>query len=226
LFVGSGASPEGERPFLDALEISGGSASAQKPRRLFRSEAPWYQLPIELLDDAHLLVRRESVTAPPSYFVRDLGAGTLRQVTAFPNPAPQLAGVQKEVIHYRRADGVELSAILYLPAGHRPADGPLPLLLWAYPLEFKSADAAGQLTPSPYRFEQIAWSSPVIWVARGYAVLDNPSMPIVGAGEAEPNDTYVEQLVADATAAVDEVVRRGLPSAAGSPSPATPTAPS
>jgi dipeptidyl aminopeptidase/acylaminoacyl peptidase len=212
-FAGPGASPEGERPFLDALDVRGGggaSASAPKPRRLFRSAAPWYENPVDLLDGTHLLVRRESVTAPPNYFVRDLAAGTLRQVTSFPNPAPQLAGVQKEVIHYRRADGVELSAILYLPAGHRPGDGPLPLLLWAYPLEFKSADAAGQLTPSPYRFQQISWSSPVIWVARGYAVLDNPSMPIVGAGEAEPNDTYVEQLVADATAAVDEVVRRGV----------------
>jgi len=214
-FAGLGASPEGEQPFLDALDLgTEGKAgrATYKTRRLFHSAAPYFEQPLELLDPAGrtLLLRRESVSEPPNYFVRDWKAGTQRQITTFPNPAPQLAGVHKEVIHYRRADGVELSATLYLPAGHRPEDGPLPLLLWAYPEEFKSAEAAGQVTPSPYRFEQIAWYSPMLWVLRGYAVLDNPSMPIVGAGEEEPNDTYVQQLVADATAAVDEVVRRGV----------------
>jgi dipeptidyl aminopeptidase/acylaminoacyl peptidase len=212
-FAGPGASPEGQRPFLDAWDLGG--KPPRQPKRLFHSEGPYYEVPIDLLDDAgkSLLVRRESATEPANYFVRDLAAGSggsLRPITAFPNPAPQLAGVHKEVIHYRRADGVELSATLYLPPGYKPADGPLPLLMWAYPQEFKSADAAAQVTPSPYRFEQINWYSPVIWVTRGYAVLDNPSMPIVGAGEAEPNDTYVQQLVADAQAAVDEVVRRGV----------------
>src|SRR5262249_28585400 len=208
--AGPGASPEGERPFLDALDLRG--KAPHPTRRLFRSAAPFFEQPVELFDPAGrtLLLRRESVTEPPNYFVRDMKAGTLRQITAFPNPAPQLASVHKEVIHYRRADGVGLSATLYLPPGHRPEDGPLPLLLWAYPQELKSADAASQVNPSPYRFEQINWYSPVIWVLRGYAVLDNPGMPIVGAGEEEPNDTYVQQLVADATAAVDEVVRRGV----------------
>jgi dipeptidyl aminopeptidase/acylaminoacyl peptidase len=214
-FAGIGASPEGERPFVDALDLS--QAAPRKAERLFHSAAPYFELPIDLLDDAgkSLLVRRESTTEPPNYFVRDLGGKggserQERQVTSFPNPAPQLAGVQKEVIHYHRADGVEISATLYLPPGHKPADGPLPLLMWAYPAEFKSAAAAGQVNPSPYRFEQVNWYSPVIWVTRGYAVLDNPGMPIIGAGETEPNDTYVQQLVADAQAAVDEVVRRGV----------------
>ena len=209
-FAGVGASPEGERPFLDILDLGG--AAPHQARRLFRSAAPYYELPVDLLDDAgkRLLVRRESATEPPNYFVRDLNGTAVRQVTAFPNPVPQLAGVHKEVLHYHRADGVEISATLYLPPGYKPADGPLPLLMWAYPQEFKSAAAAGQVTPSPYRFEQVNWYSPVIWVTRGYAVLDNPGMPIVGAGEAEPNDTYVQQLVADAQAAVDEVVRRGV----------------
>ncbi|HEV7517870.1 MAG TPA: prolyl oligopeptidase family serine peptidase, partial [Thermoanaerobaculia bacterium] len=209
-FAGTGAAPEGERPFLDALDLIG--KAPRQPKRLFRSAAPYFEEPVDLLDDAgkSLLVRRESPSEPPNYFVRDLAAGKLRPVTAFPNPVPQLAGVHKEVIHYRRADGVELSATLYLPSGYKAGDGPLPLLMWAYPQEFKSADAAAQVTPSPYRFEQVNWYSPMIWVTRGYAVLDNPTMPIVGAGEAEPNDTYVQQLVADAQAAVDEVVRRGV----------------
>ncbi|MEA2691170.1 MAG: hypothetical protein QOJ16_557 [Acidobacteriota bacterium] len=209
-FAGIGSSPEGERPFLDALDLSG--KAPRQPKRLFHSASPYFELPVDLLDDAgkSLLVRRESPTEPPNYFVRDLTGGKLRPVTAFPNPAPQLAGVHKEVIHYRRADGVELSATLYLPAGYKAADGALPVLMWAYPQEFKSTAAAAQVTPSPYRFEQINWYSPMIWVTRGYAVLDNPGMPIVGAGEVEPNDTYVQQLVADAQAAVDEVVRRGV----------------
>jgi dipeptidyl aminopeptidase/acylaminoacyl peptidase len=209
--AGDGASPEGDRPFLDALDLATGSTE-----RLFRSEAPFYERPLALLDPgvrARLLTRREAVEQPPSFFVRGLGAeapGAPRQLTRFPHPTPQLLGAAKELIRYRRADGVELTATLYLPPGKTPEDGPFPLLMWAYPQEFKSADAASQVTDSPYRFARIGWSSPLLFLARGYAVLDDPSMPIVGEGDDEPNDTYVEQLVASARAAVDEVVRRGV----------------
>jgi dipeptidyl aminopeptidase/acylaminoacyl peptidase len=84
------------------------------------------------------------------------------------------------------------------------------MLMWAYPREFKSAKAAGQVTGSPYRFVRVSSSSPLLFLAAGFAVLDNPTMPIVGEGDDEPNDKYVEQLVASAKAAVDEVVRRGV----------------
>ncbi|HYG61714.1 MAG TPA: prolyl oligopeptidase family serine peptidase [Thermoanaerobaculia bacterium] len=208
--TGDGASPEGDRPFLDAYDLT-----TRKARRLFRSEAPFYEdplLPLPSRDNAvrELLVRRESVMEPPNYFVRDLRTGKLRQLTSFPHPMPQLAGLQKELVRYKRDDGVQLTATLYLPPGYKPADGPLPLLMWAYPEEFKSADAASQVQDSPYRFDRVAPGSPLVWLAAGYAVLDNPTMPIVGAGDAEPNDTYVEQLVASARAAVDEMVRRGV----------------
>lgn len=206
--AGEGASPEGDRPFLDRYDPATG-----KTERLFRSEAPFYEQPIQLLDDTGrlLLVRRESREEPPNFFLRDLQTGELRQVTAFPHPTPQLRGVQKELVRYRRADGVDLTATLYLPPGYAAEkDGPLPLLLWVYPREFKSAEAAGQVTDSPYRFDRVAWYSAVMWVARGYAVLDDPSMPIVGEGEAEPNDRYVAQLVASAEAAIDEAVKRGV----------------
>jgi dipeptidyl aminopeptidase/acylaminoacyl peptidase len=143
--------------------------------------------------------------------MRDLADGTLRQLTFFPHPTPQLAGIQKELIRYNREDGLDLTATLYTPAGYDPAvDGPLPMLMWAYPREFKSADAAGQVNDSPYRFDWVGWWSPVLWLTQGYAALDGPTMPIIGEGDAEPNDTYVEQLVASAAAAVDEVVRRGV----------------
>jgi dipeptidyl aminopeptidase/acylaminoacyl peptidase len=205
--LGDGASAEGDRPFLDALDLT-----TKKTRRLFRSEAPYYELPVDLLDAGgkQLLQRRETVDQTPNYYVRDLASGKLRQLTRFPHPTPQLAGIRKELIRYQRADGVQLTATLFTPAGWKPADGPLPMLMWAYPQEFKSADAAGQVTDSPYRFARAGAGSPLVWLTLGYAVLDNPSLPIVGEGTTEPNDTYVQQLVASAQAAVDEVVRRGV----------------
>lgn len=206
--VGDGASPEGDRPFLDVFDTLHRESS-----RLFRSEAPHYERPVTPLSKEGRLVItvRESVEEVPNYYVRDLVAGTLRQITFFPHPTPQLSGLQKELIHYQRADGVDLNATLYLPPGYDPeADGPLPMLVWAYPREFRSADAAGQVRDSPYRFDWIGWWSPVLWLTQGYAALDGPTMPIIGEGDQQPNDTYVEQLVASATAAVDEVVRRGV----------------
>jgi dipeptidyl aminopeptidase/acylaminoacyl peptidase len=205
--LGEGASTEGNRPFLDALDVA-----SRKTKRLFRSAAPYFEIPVDLLDDGgrQILQRRETVDEPPNYYVRDLASGKLRQLTHFPHPTPQLAGIHKELIRYRRADGVGLTATLYTPAGWKPADGPLPMLMWAYPQEFKSADAAGQVQDSPYRFARAGAGSPLVWLTQGYAVLDNPSMPIVGEGTQEPNDTYVQQLVASAQGAVDEVVRRGV----------------
>ncbi|MFC0677131.1 S9 family peptidase [Lysobacter korlensis] len=205
--IGDGASPEGDRPFVDRWQLADGSKS-----RLFHSQAPHYEYPYALLDDAgqSLLTRREAPSDPPNYFVRN-GDGTPRALTRFEHPAPQLKGVTKEQIRYKRKDGVELTGNLYLPPGYDPKrDGPLPLLMWAYPAEFKSASAASQVTDSPYRFNAIGYWGPQPFLARGFAVLDDPSMPIVGEGDAEPNDTYVEQLVASAEAAVDEVVRRGV----------------
>ena len=204
---GEGASPEGDRPFLDALDLS-----TKKTKRLFRSEAPYYEEPVALLgtDGRYALVRREAVEEPANYFVRDLKTKQLRQITRFPHPTPQLLGIHKELLRYARPDGVQLTATLYTPAGWKAGDAPLPMVMWAYPQEFKSASAAGQVSDSPYRFVRAGWWSPVLWLTQGYAVLDNPSLPIVGEGDKEPNDSYVDQLVASAKAAVDEVVRRGV----------------
>lgn len=205
---GQGASPEGNRPFLDTFDLE-----TQKTTRLFRSEAPYFENPVELLDveKGWLLTRRESQTDPPNYFVRELNGDGLRQITHFADPAPQLKGISKELITYKRDDGVDLTATLYLPAGYdKDKDGPLPTLLWAYPTEFKSKKDAGQVTDSPYRFTRVFWASPMLYLTLGYAVLDDPTMPIIGEGETEPNDTFVQQLVASAQAAVDEVVGRGV----------------
>ncbi len=207
--VGDGASPEGDRPFVDRYDLATG-----KSERLFHSQAPHYEVPVALLDDSgqRLLTTRESPTEPTNYYVRDATAAEpLRALTRFPHPTPQLRDVGKEQIRYRRADGVELTGTLYLPAGYDARrDGPLPVLMWAYPQEFKSAAAASQVTDSPYRFNRISYWGPLPFLARGFAVLDDPSMPIVGEGDAEPNDTYVTQLIASAQAAIDELARRGV----------------
>jgi len=207
--LGEGASPEGDRPFIDRVNLQTGANT-----RLFQSQAPYYEDPQILLDaeGKRALISRESPTEPTNYYVRDLAAnGKLRELTHFPNPLPQLVGVKKEQIRYKRKDGVELTGTLYLPPHYDPKkDGPRPMLMWAYPAEFKSADAAGQVTDSPYRFNRISYWGPQAFLTMGYTVLDNFSVPIVGEGSKEPNDTYIPQLVASAEAAVDEVVRRGV----------------
>ncbi|MCD4690623.1 prolyl oligopeptidase family serine peptidase [bacterium] len=206
--TGEGASPEGDRPFLDAFDTY-----HKETRRLFRSEAPHYERPILVFDKTgrHVLTTREAEEEVPNYFVRDLADGTLRQITFFEHPTPGLLGVSKELIRYQRADGVDLTATLYLPSGYEQGkDGPLPMVMSAYPREFKSAAAAGQVDDSPFRFNWVGWWSPLLWLTQGYSVLEGPTMPIVGEGDEEPNDTYIKQLVASAQAAVDEVVRRGV----------------
>lgn len=135
----------------------------------------------------------------------------MKQLTDFPHPYPQLQGVQKELVSYEREDGLKLSATLYLPEGFEEGSSePLPLLLWAYPREYKSAAAAGQVKRSPYQFTRVYYGSPIFWVTQGYAVLDGAEMPIVGEGEEEPNDTFKKQLIGNAQAALDYLQSRNI----------------
>ncbi|MBB6610939.1 S9 family peptidase [Pontibacter sp. Tf4] len=205
--ISEGGSPEGNRPFLSEFNLK-----SKKANILFRSEAPYYERPVDIIDlDKKLIItRRESEKDAPNYFVRDLGKKQLTQVTTFPHPTPQLEGVQKELLQYERNDGVKLTAVLYLPKDFKKGDAPLPMLMWAYPREFKNAAAAGQVKSSPYEFTRISSGSPLFWVTQGYAVLDRTDIPIVGEGDAQPNDTYNEQLVASAKAAIDKVVSMGV----------------
>ena len=204
---GQGASPQGNRPFLDEYILS-----KKKSVRIWRSEAPHYEWPVDIVDlkNALALTSRESVDEPANFFLRNLRSGELKQLTQFLHPTPQLKGAYKELIKYKRADGVDLSGTLYLPPGKKPSDGPFPVLMWAYPREFKDARSAGQVRRSPYRFTRIRPTSSLIYLAAGYAIFDDPIMPIIGEGEKEPNDTYVEQLVSSAKAAVDVLVERGI----------------
>jgi dipeptidyl aminopeptidase/acylaminoacyl peptidase len=199
-FVSPGASPKGEQPFVATLPIAGGLETI-----LFRSSDPYFTDPIALLANNKLLIRRESVTDPPNYFaVSDsANADDFTQLTKFPNPYAGIKLPTRQLIHYQRADGVELTASLWLPAGYDKSQGPLPTLMEAYPTEFLSRNTAGQVAGSPNRFPHISAFSPVPFTLTGYAVLENASIPIVGEGSQLPNDTYTEQLVASAKAAID-----------------------
>ena len=203
-----GASSEGDRPFVSLLDLKTG-----KSRELWRSAAPYFERPVAVLDATKqaILTTRETPDENPNYYVRNLKARIAPMpVTFFPHPYPQLKGIQKQQLRYKRADGVDLTATLYLPAGYKKSDGPLPTFLWAYPAEFKSKDAASQVSGSPYQFNRISYWGAAAFVTMGYAILDNASIPIVGEGTKEPNDTYVEQLVSSAKAAIDEGVRLGV----------------
>jgi dipeptidyl aminopeptidase/acylaminoacyl peptidase len=130
------------------------------------------------------------------------------QITDFKHPQPDLIGITKELVQYKRGDGVELTANLYLPAKF---DGtPRPTLFWAYPREFKDAKAAGQVKGSKHRFVSAHWASPIHWAAKGWVVMDDFSLPVIGEGDTQPNDTFIEQLVSGATAAVSYVTDRGV----------------
>jgi dipeptidyl aminopeptidase/acylaminoacyl peptidase len=158
-----------------------------------------------------VLTRRESNTERPNFFLRNMKNGDLNQITFFKNPYESLKNIQKQLIKYKRADGVELTGTLYLPEGYdKEKDGALPVFMWAYPKEFKSADAAGQVTDSPYEFISIGWGSPLFWVLQGYAIFDDFGMPIIGEGEEEPNETFLEQLRSGAEAAINHLVDMGV----------------
>jgi dipeptidyl aminopeptidase/acylaminoacyl peptidase len=203
--TGVGSSPEGDRPFLDRLNLK-----TLATNRLFRSDAKAYETVVAPLDDEAktILTRYETPTDPPNYYIRDLSGSSRRAVTEFKDPQPQLRGATHQFITYQRKDGVKLSGTLYLPPGYKPGQH-LPLIVWAYPREFGDPDSASQITGSPNRFTIISGYSHLFLLLSGYAILDNPTMPIVGPGETA-NDHYVEQLVASAEAAIDKVVEMGV----------------
>jgi len=203
--TGQGASPEGDRPFIDRLNLK-----TLASERLFRSDSKSYETVVAPLDDSAgmILTRYETPTDPPNYYVRDLAANSRRAVTDFKDPQPQLRGVTHQFVTYQRKDGVKLSATLYLPPGYKPGTR-LPVVIWAYPREFGDPDSASQITGSPNRFTIVSGYSHLFLLLSGYAILDNPAMPIVGPGETA-NDHYVDQLVASAEAAIDKVVEMGV----------------
>ena len=206
--TGEGATKAGAYPFLATMPLTGGEA-----KRLWTAKAPYYEPVVAMLGEKgeRILTRRESAKLAPNYMIRTVRSGSAKPVTAFADPAPVFAGVTQRTITYARADGLPLSASLYTPAGYdAQRDGPLPTLLWAYPAEYTDAKVAGQTVDQGNRFVRPRGISHLFLLTQGYAILDNPAMPIIGERGTEANDTYVKQLQADAQAAVDAVVKLGV----------------
>jgi len=206
----TGASPKGDLPFLALFDLN-----TKKMEELWRCGEGVFEVITDVLDTKNLvlLTRRESVTEVPNYYIKNLKLKIAdRQITRFANPYPALEGVSKQKIKYKRADGVDLTGDLYLPKGYDPAkDGPLPVLVWAYPREFNNAADAAQVRGSQYTFTRINWGSPVYWVTQGYAVLDNAEMPIVStSADKKPNDDFIQQLKLNARAAIDKLAEMGV----------------
>ncbi len=202
---GLGASKDGDRPFLDKFNLITGQTE-----RLFQSSANSYEQVVAMVsqDGTRVITRRESPTEPPNYFLKTLPSGSSIALTNFKDPAPQLRRIKKELVTYKRADGVPLSFTLYLPPDYKPGTR-LPTVVWAYPREFNDADTAGQITGSTQRFTSIVGPSHLFFLLLGYAILDDAAMPVVGSPE-KVNDTYIDQVVADAKAAIEKGAEMGV----------------
>jgi len=203
--TGLGSSPTGDHPFLDRFNLT-----TLKTEHLFRCDDDHYEVVEAILDQKadKFLTRRESPTEPPNYYVRT-PAGAMTAMTKFPDPQPSIRGIHKELVTYKRNDGVELSFTLYLPADYKQGTR-LPTLIWAYPYEYNDAETASQVSGSTKRFTELnAASGRLFFVMKGYAVLDNAAMPIVGDPDTV-NNTYVEQITADAKAAIDKAASMGV----------------
>jgi dipeptidyl aminopeptidase/acylaminoacyl peptidase len=205
-----GSSPEGDLPFLAVLDLAN-----KKSNILWRSQPGYFEFVTRVIDADKLvlLTRRESEKDMPNYWIKNLKLKIADQpLTSFTSPYPQLAGVSKEKIRYKRADGVDLTGDLYLPKGYDPKkDGKLPLLIWAYPAEYNSAADAAQVRGSEHRFTLLSWASPVFYVTQGYAVLNNAEMPIVATSkEKKPNDNFIDQLKLNAEAALNILDSMGV----------------
>lgn len=207
--IGEGFTPEGQFPFVDQLNLK-----TKAKKTLYRSKYTDKLESISAILDikkGELLVNIQAPTEYPNYYLRKIGSkAEPTKITQFKNPFEKIAGISKEVITYKREDGLELTATLYLPAGYdKTKQEKLPMVMWAYPQEFKDKSSAGQNTTNPNEFIYPYYGSPIYWVMRGYAILDDAAFPIVGEGGEEPNDTFIEQLVSNAKAAIDAVDKLG-----------------
>jgi len=203
--IGDGFTPKGQFPFIDQFNLK-----TLKTSRIYQSVlTDKMERIISLMDvkKGEVFVQLQSKTEYPNYFIRNLKKRIAPiAVTQFPNPFESIKDVEKTLIKYKRKDGVDLSGTLYLPAGYdKTKKEKLPLLIWAYPAEYKDKNSAGQVTTNPNEFTFPYYGSFVYWVTRGYVVLDDAAFPIIGEGNAEPNDTFIEQLVANAEAAINAV---------------------
>ncbi|MBK6941779.1 MAG: S9 family peptidase [Planctomycetes bacterium] len=206
--AGDGATPQGNRPFLDRLDLSTRASSRVWSARDGRYES-FVQFVARAADGARrFVIRTESPSEPPNYALWHERDGELARLTHEVDPHPQLSGVTRELVTYARADGVPLSGTLLMPRERAPGQR-LRLVIHAYPTEFADVNTAGQVNAAPTRFTRLLGTSPAFFLARGYAVLEQATIPIVGPPETV-NDTFIAQVVAAAEAAIDALDARGV----------------
>jgi dipeptidyl aminopeptidase/acylaminoacyl peptidase len=203
--AGSGATPKGDRPFLNRFNLK-----TLQTETVFRCDDNSYETVVAILDDSgdRFITRAETTSEPPNYFIRSAAGKTRQALSAYKDPAPQLRNIRKQLVRYKRPDGVDLSFTIYLPPGYKEGER-LPTVVWAYPLEYTDAGTAGQVSGSTNRFTTITGYSHLFFLLEGYAILDDATMPVVGAPETV-NNTYVEQITASAKAAIDKAVELGV----------------
>lgn len=205
----TGASPKGDLPYIASFDLN-----TKTNNIIWRSAEDNFEMVMEVIDFNNLKVitRRETEKEVPNYYIRSIKENNKIQITNFKNPYQSMEGVTKEKIKYKRKDGVDLTGDLYLPKGYdKTKDGPLPTLLWAYPREFTNAADASQIRGNQHKFTMLNWGSPIFYVTQGYAILDNAEMPIVAtSADKKPNDDFVNQLILNATAAIDKLVELGI----------------
>ena len=200
--VGRRADPAGSRAYLDRIRLD--SLTAEQ---LWQSEAAGREeiLDVFTADASAVLTQIEDVTEPPNYVVRNLRAGTTRAITDHRHPVPAMTEVARIPLRYRRRDGVEMSSLLYLPK-RAAGEPPLPMVVWAYPREYREGSVP---TPAHNRhFADVDRALQLYLLLRGYAVLDDVSMPIIGNGN-NANDTFVPQVIANAEAAIEAAAATG-----------------
>ena len=204
LLSGLGATPQGYRPFLRRFDLA-----TLETEELWRNAGEEFEAVVDVLaeDGSTFVTSYESPTNPGNFRLHS--GGQARFLTNFPDPHPELTGIKRELVTYKRSDGVDLTATLYLPAGYKQVDK-LPVVVWAYPMEYNDAATAGQNRDTPWRFTRIGGYSPLFFLTQGYAVLDDAAMPVVGSDPETVNDSFIEQVVASAQAAVDFTVARGF----------------
>lgn len=206
--LGQGASADGDRPFVDELNVR-----TRKTERWWRSEAPYYEQPLAILDpvERRFITRRESEQQGPNYYVRTGTSPQLQSLTQLPSPHDNLGSTPyKQLLRYQRPDGLLLTALLYLPAGYRKENGPLPTILEVAPTSSPDRLAAGQVRGSLHSYARYGWGSPLYWTSQGYAVLQNVVLPVLSATGQPTPAAYVQQLAQAATAALAEGQRLGF----------------
>jgi len=188
--------------FIDKIDTK-----TAKIENVWTGKAPFLETVEAITDFKKLkfISRKESNTDVPNYFLVDIKGKKSRQLTNFHDPYPSIQKMQRRFVSYKRADGLTLTANLYLPENYDPTkQGKLPVFMWGYPYEYKTRALAEKRRAARYAFARPGYSSPLYWATQGYAVLDDFAVPIVAENKKkEPNDRFIKELVMDAEAAIN-----------------------